>query len=527
LQGFGLTLHRFSKDNPFLRTELDLGLGRSIPLTPGPVKLYSNIYQREKEELSMYTSRLFACIAAIGLICLASSLTILAVTPAPDGGYPGQNTAEGEDALLNLSTGTRDTAIGFQALLQNTSGVDNTALGAGALYSNTTGYDNTASGASALQSNINGFFNTAIGNFALFSNRSGNNNTASGTQALFHNTSGYDNTAIGAGALFGNRSGHDNTATGKQALNGNTRGYFNVATGFWAMFSNTTGYENTANGVGALFSNTTGFDNVATGLQALNNSTTGFFNTASGNFSLFSLITGTQNTATGFGALVSNVSGNNNTAEGTSALFNSIGNNNIALGFEAGSDLVVGDNNIDIGNRGVSAESNTIRLGTKGTHTATYIAGVAEIPIVGSQVVVNTNGELGITSSSARFKDAIKPMGDESNVLFRLKPVTFRYKDDIDPYGTPQFGLVAEEVEYIDPNLVARDSEGRVNTVRYDAVNAMLLNEFLKTHRKIQEQEATIAHLQEQVEALTAGLEKVNAQLEVSKALPQMVLKNR
>jgi trimeric autotransporter adhesin len=282
------------------------------------------------------------------------------------------------------------------------------------------------------------------------------------------------------------------------------------------MFSNTTGYENTADGVGALFSNTTGFDNVATGLQALNNSTTGFFNTATGNFSLFSLTIGTQNTATGFGALVSNSSGNNNTAEGMSALFNSIGSNNIALGFEAGSDLVVGDNNIDIGNRGRSTESNTIRIGTKTTHTATFIAGIAEMPVSGSQVVVNSNGKLGITSSSARFKDAIKPMGDASNALFQLKPITFRYKDEIDPYGTPQFGLVAEEVEKIDPNLVARDSEGRVNTVRYDQVNAMLLNEFLKEHRKVEQ-------LQKQVEALTAGLQKVSAQLEASKPAPQVV----
>ncbi|PYV49841.1 MAG: hypothetical protein DMG92_09750 [Acidobacteria bacterium] len=296
------------------------------------------------------------------------------------------------------------------------------------------------------------------------------------------------------------------------------------------MFSNTTGYENTANGVGALFSNTTGFDNVATGLQALNNSTTGFFNTATGNFSLFSLTIGTQNTATGFGALVSNSSGNNNTAEGMSALFNSIGSNNIALGFEAGSDLVVGDNNIDIGNRGVSAESDTIRIGTKGTHTATFIAGIAEIPVIGSQVVVNSNGKLGITSSSARFKDAIKPMDKGSESILALKPVTFRYKKEIDPEGVPQFGLVAEDVEKVSRDLVARDAEGKVYTVRYEAINAMLLNEFLKEHRKneeqgrdIQEQKATIALQQKQIDALTAGLQKVSAQVEAIKPAPQVV----
>jgi hypothetical protein len=254
----------------------------------------------------------------------------------------------------------------------------------------------------------------------------------------------------------------------------------------------------------------------------LNNSTTGFFNTATGNFSLFSLTTGTQNTATGFGALVSNSSGNNNTAEGMSALFNSIGNNNIAVGFEAGSDLVVGDNNIDIGNRAVAAESNTIRIGTKGTHTATFIAGIAGMPVNGSQVVVNSNGKLGVPASSVRFKDAIMPMGDASHTLLQLKPVTFRYKEEIDPSGTLQFGLVAEDVEKVNPDLVARDAAGKPYIVRYDAVNAMLLNEFLKEHRKNEEQEATISRQQKQIEALTAGLQKVSAQLEMSNPAPQV-----
>jgi hypothetical protein len=283
-----------------------------------------------------------------------------------------------------------------------------------------------------------------------------------------------------------------------------------------------------------LFSNTTGFDNVAIGLQALNNSTTGFFNTATGNFSLFSLTTGSQNTATGVGALVSNQSGNNNTAQGVSALFNSIGSNNIALGFEAGSDLVVGDNNIDIGNRGLSTESNMIRIGTKGTHTATYIAGIAETSVSGSQVVVNTNGKLGVPTSSVRFKDAIMPMGNASHALLQLKPVTFRYKEDIDPSGTLQFGLVAEDVEKVNRDLVARDAAGKPYTVRYEAVNAMLLNEFLKEHHTVQElksnaakQEATIAEQQKQIEALTAGLQKVSAQLELSKPTPQTVLNDQ
>jgi hypothetical protein len=275
-----------------------------------------------------------------------------------------------------------------------------------------------------------------------------------------------------------------------------------------------------------LFSNTTGFDNVAIGLQALNNSTTGFFNTATGNFSLFSLTTGSQNTATGVGALVSNQSGNNNTAQGVSALFNSIGSNNIALGFEAGGDLVVGDNNIDIGNVGVADEGNTIRIGTQGTQTKTFIAGISDAPIGGMEVRVNQNGRLGTEPSSKRFKELIKPMDKASEVLLSLRPVTFRYKSEIEPEGIPQFGLVAEDVEAVNPDLVVRDKEGKPYSVRYDVVNAMLLNEFLKEHRRVEEQGATIAKQQKQIEALTAGLHKVSAQLELSRPAPQTVKNN-
>jgi hypothetical protein len=186
----------------------------------------------------------------------------------------------------------------------------------------------------------------------------------------------------------------------------------------------------------------------------------------------------------------------------------------------------MGSNNIDIGNAGVGGESATIRIGTAGTQTATFIAGISGVAVTGDPVVVNSNGRLGVTVSSARFKEAIKPMDKTSEAIFALNPVTFRYKKEIDAQRTLQFGLVAEDVEKINPDLVVRDAEGKVYTVRYEAVNAMLLNEFLKEHGTVQEQGATIARQQKQIEALTAGLQKVSAQLELSKPAPQTVLNN-
>jgi hypothetical protein len=214
---------------------------------------------------------------------------------------------------------------------------------------------------------------------------------------------------------------------------------------------------------------------------------------------------------------LNNVSGNNNTGIGVNALFNSTGNNNIGLGQSAGSNLTTGSNNIDIGTLGAAGESDTIRIGRPGLQNSTFIAGIFGAAMSGSVVVVNSSGKLGVTTSSGRFKDDIKPMGKASEMILQLKPVTFRYKEQIDPDRIPQFGLIAEEVEKVNPDLVARDQEGKPYTVRYDAVNAMLLNEFLKEHRKVQEQEATIAqlkstlpkketidaHQQEQIEALT------------------------
>jgi hypothetical protein len=304
------------------------------------------------------------------------------------------------------------------------------------------------------------------------------------------------NTVLGDDALV-NNAGLSNTAIGFNALHDNMGGFFD-------------GSFNTATGTGALASNTTGSGNTATGASALGSNTTANGNTAIGQTALFN-----------------NTTGNSNTAVGPDALFNNIsGSSNVALGALAGQNLSTGNNNIYIGNAGGGGgESNRIRIGTVGTQTTTFIAGISGVTVPGGVgVIVGNNGRLGTVVSSERFKDGIKPMDKASEAILALKPVTFRYKQELDPEGIPQFGLVAEEVEKVNPDLVARDEQGKPYTVRYEAVNAMLLNEFLKEHQTVQElksaaskQEAMIALQQKQIEALTAGLQKVSAQLELSK----------
>jgi trimeric autotransporter adhesin len=405
------------------------------------------------------------------------------LNPPPDGGYPGQNTAEGDGSLFSLTFRTSNTALGFNALHNNTEGHFNTAIGARALFSNVEGG------------------NTAIGSNALFSNFTGGS-TAIGSNALFSNFTGFGNTAIGLSALFSNTIGVDNTAIGSQALLNNISGSFNTAMGAGALFFNTSGFNNTAIGVRALTSATAN-GNTATGANALLNDNTG-----------------ANNTANGLNALFNNTTGDNNTANGSRALVNNTtGSHNIALGFNAGANLTTGDSNIDIGNAGGTGDAGTIRIGVQGTHTRAFVAGISGSPIIGTSVVVNSVGRLGTVASSQRFKDDIKPMDKASEAILALKPVTFRYKKEVDADCTPQFGLVAEDVEKINPDLVLRDSEGKIYSVRYEAVNAMLLNEFLKEHRKV-------AQLEKQIEALTAGLQKVSAQLEASKPAPRTVLNN-
>ena len=422
-------------------------------------------------------------LAMFVLFCLTLSPRVRAVSPAPDGGYPGGNTAEGDNALFNLTTGNYNTATGFQALYRNTTGHDNTANGYDALYSNTTGSNNTANGWGALYYNV-----------------TGSGNTANGWSTLLNNTTGYNNTATGWGALSSNTTGSYNTANGWGALAINITGGGNTANGVYALAINTTGSNNTANGNSALSSNTTGHNNTANGVDALTSSTTG-----------------TYNTAMGASALQSNNSGSNNTAFGVNALLNTKGSSNVGLGINAGKNLTTGSGNVCIGAAvlGAAGESNITRIGNIYSSVAS-----------GRAVYVNSDNKIGTLASTRRVKNDIKPMDKASEAVLALKPVSFRYKKEIDASGTLQFGLVAEEVADVNADLVTRDSDGKPETVRYDAVNAMLLNEFLKEHHQVQDLKTIVAEQQKQIEALTAGLRKVSDQLETGKAAPQMALNN-
>jgi hypothetical protein len=359
----------------------------------------------------------------------------------------------------------------------------------------------------------------------------GNGNTALGTDALFSLTDGTSNTAIGEQALYNNTGGHVNTAVGDHALFSNTLGGGNTANGFWALYSNTTGSNNTAVGDFALVTNTIGDGNTAIGAETLEDNTSGFGNTAVGITALTFNTTGNENTAVGDRALAFNSTGTVNTAIGFGALnSNTTGSNNIAIGQAAGDKITTGSNNIDIGNRAAAGrESNTIRIGNRTVQRNTYIAGISGVTVAGGVgVIVDTNGHLGTMTSSARFKDTIKPMDKVSEAILSLQPVTFRYKKALDPEGIPQFGLVAEDVAKVNPDLVARDEEGNPYSVRYEVVNAMLLNEFLKEHRTVeeqartnQEQQVTINELgsalvqqQKQIKVLTEALQKVSARVD-------------
>jgi hypothetical protein len=309
---------------------------------------------------------------------------------------------------------------------------------------------------------------------------------------------------------------NQNTVLGDDALISNTTGFDNTAVGFNALSSNTTGANNTAIGWQALFANSTGSNNTATGLLALGSNTTGNFMTATGQGALFSNTTGDSNTANGFQALLGNTTGSNN----------------IALGFQAGANVTTGNNNIDIGNVGVAGDSKRIRIGQQGAQHGTFIAGIRGVTTQNANavpVLIDSAGQLGTMSSSRRFKKEIKPMDQTSEAILSLRPVMFHYKSD--STGTPQFGLIAEEVAQVNPDLVIRDERGEIYTVRYEAVNAMLLNEFLKEHRKVQQLEANDAEHQNEIKALMAmvkeqavQLRQVSAEIKMSKAAPQIVV---
>ena len=400
--------------------------------------------------------------------------------------------------------------------------------------------------------------NNGEGIGVLVSRTTGVWNTGTGFEALNHLTAGNQNTATGLRALTNDTNGGFNTATGVLSLFSNTSGFFNSATGAYSLANNTIGTHNTANGYGALYYNTAS-QNTATGFAALYRNRTGNNNVAVGFQALLSNTTGTHNTANGYRALFSNTTGLWNVADGSFALGNNIGGSyNTAVGVQAGA-FITGSGNLCIG-EGV--------FGVAGVDHTTWIRNIATTPQdfsagVNNYVTVRmTDGRLGYTAvvSSRRYKEDIKPMDKASEVLLALKPVTFRLKGELDPNHRPQWGLIAEEVEKVNPDLVDRNNKGEVESVRYDAVNAMLLNEFLKEHRKVQElessvakQEATVAQQRKDFETATAQqhrdfqakigeleatiaaqlkeqaeqIQKVSAQIEASRSAPQVVLNNR
>ena len=428
----------------------------------------------------------------LALLCFGLSPTAKALLPAPspDGGYPGGNTAEGVNALhdVNTAVGINNTAVGANALTHDTTGYSNVAIGEAALANNTTGNFNMAIGTEALRDN-NASFNLAIGFRVLFMNTTGRHLTGIGAAALRNNTTGSFNTAIGADALREGTTGEDNTAIGADAL-----------------AQNTNGIANTAVGSDALSSNTEGFANSATGAQALQGNISGNSNTATGDQALLSNTVGNENTAVGLNTLRANTMGDNNVAVGSYALSeNTTGSFNIAIGRVAGINVNTANNVISIGLAGADVSDSCFIGNIRSTTTQHNNA----IP-----VVVDTSGQLGTVSSSRRFKKQIKPMDNASEAILALKPVTFSYKSD--STNRLEFGLIAEDVAQVNPDLAVRNEKGEIYTVRYDAVNAMLLNEFLKARRQIDAQ-------QKQINALAAGLQRVSAQVEASTPAPQTV----
>ncbi len=397
----------------------------------------------------MKTTR-FILLAA--LTCVS---TALAVTPPPDGGYPNQNTAEGEDALFNTG-GSDNTAIGYHSLYNVLGGYGNTAVGKEAMRDASGATGNTAVGVQALASNVDGDFNTAVGSLALWLINGGVGNTALGTSCM-----------------------HESITAG-----------YNTATGYFALYNCISGGGNVANGYAALNASN-GENNTAVGLDALA-------------YNAF----GTDNTATGYNALLQS-SGRNNTVVGSRAMSqNTRGDANIAVGQRAGFNLKTGSNDIYIGSYGVDSENGVTRIGNTSVSKNAYIAGISGVTVAaGVGVVIDSSGHLGTITSSVHYKEAIKPIKDASEAILSLRPVSFRYKKELDPKAIPQFGLVAEEVAKVDPDLVARDEDGKPYTVRYEAVNAMLLNEFLKEHRKLEELEATVARLESTIEKVSARVE--------------------
>jgi hypothetical protein len=456
------------------------------------------------------------------LTCFGLMPMAQAVGPDTDGAIAGSNNGEGVGVLVSRTTGIWNTGTGFEALNHLTSGNQNTATGLRALFSDTSGGFNTATGVYSLFSNTTGFFNNATGAYSLAHNTNGSDNTANGYGALYFNTDGHENTATGSAALYKNNTGAFNTAVGTQALFSNTTGTGNTANGYIALYNNTNSNSNTAVGAGALYFNTEGDENTATGSAALYKNTTGAFNTAVGTQALENNTAGVRNTANGRRALQTNTTGGFNTAIGHQALLNNTtGQDNTALGNNAGVSIT-GSGNVCIGASvsGEAAVDHTTYIRNVNTLTQNFSAGV------NNYVTVRlSDGRLGHTAvvSSQRYKEGIKPLDKTSQALYALKPVSFRLKKELDPTQALGFGLIAEEVEKVDPDLVYRNDKGQVESVRYEMVNAMLLNEFLKEHRKIEDQQKQIDALRAQLKQQAALIQKVSAQIETSNPAPRVV----
>ena len=440
-----------------------------------------------KEQTKPMKNRNIVTMLATGLLAcfgfLPQTNAAPEVAPPPDGCYPNFTTAEGCQALQFLTSGAANTGVGFRSLYATAAGNFNTGVGAGALVLNTD-----------------------------------NDNTAVGAVALLVNTSGSDNTAVGTAALEFNDAGSQNVGVGGFALN------------------NTTSDSNTALGFEALEFNTAHFTNVGVGVFAAQNSDANF-NTAVGGFSLSTNTGGGENTAVGAGAIESGDGGNDNTAVGFLAGNDISGNSNTCLGHSTGSTLQGGEANIYIGAEvqpGGTGEFEFIRIGNDTAFTFpydTYIAGIYGRPVGPAPLAVmcGSDGKLTANVSSRRFKHDIKPMVNASEAILALKPVSFRYNND--STNAPWFGLIAEDVAQVNPDLIVRDKEGKPFSVRYDAVNAMLLNEFIKEHKKVEEQQASISQLKSEMQTMVtqlkeqaAQIQKVSAQLEVNKSAPQVVV---
>jgi hypothetical protein len=447
------------------------------------------------------------------------------------------NTTAGSNSFFGFfagqanTTGGSNSFFGNSAGLANTTGYENSFFGNRAGYANTTGYYNSFFGRNAGMSNTTGVDNSFFGSYAgymtttgqansFFGNDAGNANTVGNYNSFFGEGAGLLNTSGSSNSFFGevsgrsNTTGYENAFFGRNAGYANTTGYDNSFFGYLAGYANTTGYSNAFFAEAAGASNTIGIANSFFGQAAGRLNTTGGYNSFLGSSAGYANTTGNNNTAAGAGALQSNTSGNNNTAIGINALSsNTTGTNNIGIGLDAGKD-VTGSNNLSIANAGNAAESNTIRIGIvtptqnyPNAHSQTFIAGIANATVTGSAVFIDSSGQLGIATSSRRFKDNIQDMREASSGLLRLRPVTFHYKPDYSKSAPGlQYGLIAEEVAEVYPELVQYDKDGKPFTVQYQVLSAMLLNELQKQQTALEKKDAEISTLKSQNLSLDARL---------------------